>query len=152
MEVNAPLELGPCNCIVTNDCPLKGHCLTTNILYEGTITTDIMSYGIKTYKGITEPKFKLRYGKLKKAFNHNQYRTNMELSKEVWNVKDKNANFNVKWNVVKQYHVYNSVSKRCLLCLYEKLAILENEGINLLNKRSEIISSVGIKINTCWQR
>ena len=96
MGVNAPLELGPCDCIVTNDCPLNRHCLTTNLLYEGTTTTHIMNYGIKTYKGITEPKFKLRCGNHKKAFNHHQYRKNMELSKEVWNVKDKNVTFNIK--------------------------------------------------------
>ena len=102
---------------------------------EGTITTDIMNYGIKTYKGITEPKFKLRHGDHKKAFNHHQFRKNMELSKEVWNVKDKNATFNIKWNVVKQYRAYKPVSKRCMLYLNEKLAILKNEGNNLLNKR-----------------
>ena len=111
-----------------------------NVLYEGTITTDIMNYGLKIYKGITEPKFKLRYGNHKKAFNYQHYRKNTELSKEVWNAKDKNANFSTKWNVVKQYPAYNPVSKRCMLCLNEKLAILENEGNNLQNKRSEIIS------------
>ena len=140
MGDTALLELGPCNCVVKNDCPLNGHCLTTNVLYEGTITTDITNYGEKTYKGITEPKFKLRYGNHKKAFNHRKYRKNTEFSKEVWNVKEKNANFNVKWKVVNQYPAYNPVSKRCSLCLNEKLAILENEGNNLLNKRSEIIS------------
>ena len=106
MGDNATLELGPFNCIVTDDCPLKGHCLTITVMYEGNITIDIMNYGIKTYKGITEPKFKLRYGNHKKAFNHHQYRKNRELSKEVWNIKDKNATFNIKWNVVKQYPAY----------------------------------------------
>ena len=111
MGHNAPLELGPCNRIVMNDCPLNGHCLTTNVLCEGIITPDIMNYGIKIYKGITEHRFKLRYGNHKKAFDHHQYRKNMELSKGVWNVKDETATFNIKWN-----------------------------SNNLLNKRSEIIS------------
>ena len=111
-----------------------------NVLYEGTIITDIMNIGIKTYQGITEPKFKLRYENHKKAFNHHQYSKNTELSKEVWNLKYKNATFNFKWNVVKQYPAYNPVSKGCMLCLNEKLAILENECNNLLNRRSEIIS------------
>ena len=39
-------------------------------------------------------------------------------------------------NVVKQYRACNPVSKRCMLCLNEKLVILENEGNNLLNKWS----------------
>ena len=69
------------------------------------------------------------------------------------NVKDKNATFNIKWNVVKQYPAYSPVSKRCMLyAIYEKLAILENEGNNLLIKDQKLYRSVGIKINTCWQR
>ena len=35
---------------------------------------------------------------------------------------------------------YNPTSKRCNLCLTEKLEILDDPDKNLLNKRSEIIS------------
>ena len=42
--------------------------------------------------------------------------------------------------IIKQVKDYNPATKRCALCLAEKLSILEHEGNNLLNKRSEIIS------------
>ena len=140
LEDSPTLELGSCNCTATNVCPLDGHCLTSNLLYEATVSTDIANYGSKAYIGITEPKFKVRYGNHKKALNHEKYKTDTELSKEVWRIKEKNANFNISWNAVKQYAAYNPVTKRCSLCLNEKLAILENVNNNLLNKRSEIIS------------
>ena len=81
MGHNAPLELGPCNCTVMNDCPLFDKQFTVRGNYNHR----------QTYKGITEPKFKLCYGNHKKAFNHHQCRKITELSKEIRNVKDKNA-------------------------------------------------------------
>ena len=140
LESTVRLEQGACNCIVKNDCPLNGNCLTTNLLYEGHITSNITNYGEKVYTGITKPKFKLRFANHKKAFNNKKYKNDTELSKEVWKRKEKNATYKVVWNAVKQYPDYNPVNKRCLLCLNEKLKILENESGNLINKRSEIIS------------
>ena len=109
-------------------------------MYEATITTDHPNYGEKVYKGITEPKFKARYGNHKKSFNHRKYMKESELSKEVWKLKGENANYTITWRVIKQYAAYNQNTKRCPLCLNEKLAIIEHDGKNLLNKRSEIIS------------
>ena len=109
-------------------------------MYKAEVSTDIHNYGEKVYKGSTEPIFKSRYGNHKKAFNNVRYKNDTELSKEVWKVKERNANYSVKWSVIKQYPAYNQNTKRCILCLNEKLAILEDDGENLLNKRSEIIS------------
>ena len=38
-----------------------------------------------------------------------------------------------------RYNSYNPISRRCNLCLNEKLEILDDQDKNLLNKRSEII-------------
>ena len=135
-----PLTLGQCNCINKDTCPLNGHCLTTNALYEAEVSTPNLNYGQKFYKGITEPEFKSRYGNHKKSFNNNKYMKDSELSKEVWRLKANNLNYSIKWRVIKQYPSYNQGSMRCSLCQNEKLAILEHVDSNLLNKRSEIIS------------
>ena len=137
---NTSLELGQCNCIDKSSCPLDGHCLTRNILYEAEISTDRSNYGPKYYKGITEPEFKLRYGNHKKAFNNRKYINDSELSKEIWKLKANGLNYNVKWRITNQYPTYNQNTMRCYLCQSEKIAILEATNINLLNKRSEIIS------------
>ena len=140
LENIPPLEIGGCNCQVKNQCPLNGHCLTDNLLYEATISSDIPNYSDKIYKGITRLPFKTRDRNHKKSFNHPRYKNDTELSKEVWNVKSKEKNYMIKWKMIKQYPDYNPATKRCLLCINEKLHILEHKDDNILNKRSEIIS------------
>ena len=44
------------------------------------------------------------------------------------------------WKIKGIYNSYNPTSKRCNLCLTEKLEILDDPDKNMLNKRSEIIS------------
>ena len=47
----------------------------------------------------------------------------------------------MKWSIVKKSISYTGGSKRCNLCLEEKLNILKEKDNCLLNKRSEIISA-----------
>ena len=117
-----------------------GECLTKNVLYEATVTSTLRNYGEKQYKGITYNPFKVRLGNHEKDFRDVKYRNETELSKEVWKIKDKGGQYEVRWNILGQYPPYNPASKRCQLCLSEKLEILKHDGPNLLNKRSEIIS------------
>ena len=44
------------------------------------------------------------------------------------------------WKILGQNEAYNVNTKRCLLCLNEKLQIAIYRGNNMLNKRTEIIS------------
>ena len=55
-------------------------------------------------------------------------------------LKDKNINFTIKWSIAKTPIPYNCGSKRCDLCLTEKLLIATHDTKTLLNKRSEIVS------------
>ncbi len=134
------LELGGCNC-TQEDCPLDGHCLSKNVFYEAILSANIQNYGEKKYKGITATTWKERYGNHLKSFNNEKYEKETELSKEVWRIKRQNKEFSIRWRLIKQYPDYNPITKRCTLCLKEKLAILENEGPDQLNRRSEIIGT-----------
>ena len=63
-----------------------------------------------------------------------------ELSNEIWKLKEQNKNADISWEILGIHQSYNASTKRCMLCLNEKLAIaLRKEG-NILNKRTEIIS------------
>ena len=121
-------------------------CLSKNVFYEATLTADIENYGEKIYKGITATTFKERYGNHLKSFNNEKYGKETELSKEVWRIKRKQKNFKIQWRLVKQFQPYDPVTKRCILCLKEKLGILDHEGQNQLNKRSEIIGTCRHKL------
>ena len=142
-----PLTRGGCNCRRPRgmpdpeDCPMPGECTTPNLLYEGAVTSNLPNYGENIYKGISEPPFKTRFGNHKKSFNKEKYKTETCLSKEVWRIKSLGGTYNVTWRPIKQYPGFNPSNGRCRLCMSEKLEILEHPGPNLLNKRSEIVST-----------
>ena len=57
-----------------------------------------------------------------------------ELSKYIWKLKDNKQDFDITWSVLKQSISYTGESKRCNLCLEEKLCILKDKyKQNLLN-------------------
>ena len=134
------LELGGCNCS-QGECPLNGQCLSSNVFYEATLSADIQNYGEKVYKGVTATTWKERYRNHLKSFNNEKYEKDTELSKEVWRIKRKSKEYRIKWRLIKQLPAYNPITKRCILCLKEKLAILKHDGPDQLNKRSEIIGA-----------
>ena len=63
-----------------------------------------------------------------------------QLSNELWNFKASKEAPVLVWKILGQYQSYNVNTKRCLLCLNEKLKIVIYRGNNMLNKRTEIIS------------
>ena len=135
------LEIGGCNCRNRQNCPLNGHCLTNNIMYEATVTSPDEDYPEMTYVGISEPPFKTRLGNHNRDFNDEQYATSTRLSKEVWQIKNRGFTPIIKWKIIKQLPAYNPEIKKCQLCLGEKMEILNRDPAKLLNKRSELIST-----------
>jgi hypothetical protein len=56
-----------------------------------------------------------------------------------------NINFDITWLILKRAISYTGGSKRCNLCLDEKLCILKGKKQFLLNKKSEIFSTCNHK-------
>ena len=52
----------PCNCRNPMQCPVKGNCLQSSVLYEARVTTTD-SKQTRTYIGVTGDNFKTRYQK-----------------------------------------------------------------------------------------
>ena len=67
------------------------------------------------------------------------------LSKYIWELKEtSNSSPTLAWSIAKKVRPYSNISKGCLLCLHEKLEIINYpRPEELLNKRSELISK-------CW--
>ena len=65
-----------------------------------------------------------------------------ELSNETWRIKNSGHDPKVKWEIVKKCVSYNPQTKRCLLCLNEKLEITAYKEQNLLNKRTKSYQNV----------
>ena len=81
----------------------------------------------------------------KTSFKNREKANDTTLSKYVWEVKDKYKETpSLKWSIVKSVPGYSNITKKCLLCLHEKLEIINYPNQEeLLNQRSELISK-------CW--
>ena len=133
-------EQRTCNCLNKANCPLEQKCFTTNIVYKAKVTSSSQNYQEKVDFGSCETTFKKRFWNHKKSCNLNEYKTETELSNEIWRIKNSDHHPKVKWEIVKKCVPSNPQTKRCLLWLNKKLEIAACKEQNLLNKRNEIVS------------
>ena len=128
-----------CNCRVKSSCPLNGECLTPKIIYRADVENNTNNEQ-KYYLGLAETTFKERHRNHKKDMNHSKYENSTELAKYIWKLKRDNIDFTIKWSIVERVNG-NANSKRCNLCLTEKLWIINSiNDENCLNKKSEFIN------------
>ncbi len=72
-----------CNCRSKPDCPLKGECLSNNVIYQATVKTNDTK---ETYIGLTGDRFKTRFNNHTCSFRDNNKRNSTELSKHIWSL------------------------------------------------------------------
>ena len=85
-----------CNCRNKDNYPLDGECLTPNIIYRADITIDNDN---KFYYGTLETTFVKRHSHHTRDFKHVKYQHATELAKHIWQLKDKNFNYSIKWSI-----------------------------------------------------
>ena len=128
-----------CNCRGRNkdNCPLDGNCLATCIVYKATVNSDL---GEMVYFGLSEGTFKSRLANHNKSFNRVRYMNDTNLSKYIWSLKESDVNYNIKWTIAAKCFPYVCGSRKCDLCLSEKLLISKADPNICLNTRAELIS------------
>ena len=111
-----------CNCRKPEMCPLDGQCLTDNLVYKATVKAD--NRPEKIYIGMTGNTFKTRFNGHKVSLKHKSHRNDTTLSKiPLGTNKDNGTNFNIHWSIAKRAKAYKGSTRRCNLCLTEKLCI-----------------------------
>ena len=65
---------------------MDGNCNVESIIYQAEVTSQ----------------FKLRFRNHTSSFRNERYRNATKLSKHVWNLKDQNIQYNIKWRKIKQ--------------------------------------------------
>ena len=109
------------------------------VVYQAEITaTDVGE--TKIYIGMTSGTIKKRYANHKKSISNSCYSSETELSKYVWELKNKKRDFNIKWSVLKRVTPRAAGRKTCNLCLAEKLCIIESDRTRILSRRSKLFS------------
>ena len=129
-----------CNCRVKANCPMKGHCLESNIIYQATVTNTTNNKR-ETYIGLTGTDFKTRYNNHMHSFRHVRNKNATELSKYVWKLKDDNINYNIDWKIISKAATNYNSKNTCNLCIKEKYYIIYCNHMASLNERQGIIST-----------
>ena len=111
-----------CNCINKYKRPWSNECLSNNVLYKGNITSASENYRNKINHGISETKLKWRYTNRRKSFKNRNYKTDIELSNEMWKLKEQNKNADISCEILGIHQSYNTSTKRCMLCLNKKIS------------------------------
>ena len=128
-----------CNCRDRQDCPMKGNCLSESVVYQA-VVKDNGGDNTRTYIGLTEGTFKQRYYGHTSSFKHEKQEKSTGLSKYIWQQKRLNKEYSIEWSVLRKARAYSNITKKCDLCLTEKLMISNAEKKTSLNKRSELVS------------
>ena len=110
--------------------------LKAAIIYRATVSTGEEE---KTYIGATEQTFKKRFLKHKDSILKESLKSATSLSKYVWELKKKGSSFSIKWSIVKKCALYRCGTRRCDVCLSEKLSILLENKTNSIKKHFELI-------------
>ena len=129
-----------CNCVDKAKCTLSQNFLANNNIYKAVSISTNPYYKEKVYFGKSKTTFKLRYSSHQRSFKFLKYKTDTELSSEVWQMKKSRQRPVNTWEIVRRCWRYNPNSKRSYLCLNEKMEIATYRGNNLLNKKTELIS------------
>ena len=115
--------------------------MVQNVVYKCTVSAT-PNFSKRVYLGVAEGDWKQRFYNHKKSTKSKSYRNDTTLSSYLWDLREKHNVFpTLTWSVVKSVPGYSNISKRCLLCLTEKVLIATYENPEeLLNKRSELMA------------
>ena len=119
-------------------CSMEGNCQVNNVIYKCDVTRPLLK---KVYLGLAEGEWKSPFYNHKLSFKHKRYSNKTILSSYMWHLKSVSSETpNLKWSILRCVPPYSNISKKCLLCLYEKLEIVTYQNQKeLLNKRSELL-------------
>ena len=125
-------------CKDKDKCPLKEVkklCSTENVVYKAFVKT---SSETKSYIGLTANSFKKRWYAHQETFRKEQLKNNTALALYIWELKNRNEKFEIKWDIIKRIKKPSFGTKMCRLCITEAAEILKNKD-NPLNKKSEMM-------------
>ena len=115
---------------------MDGNCLSECLIYKASVSTTTNKY----YYGTCENTFKERYNNHKCSFRNKSREKNTELSKYVWELKEKDINYFINWDIAMKVQKYSCGSQKCDLCICEKLLIARADPNALLNKHDDLVS------------
>ena len=122
-----------CNCRNKEASPLQNKCMNKDIVYKATISTSNAN-NTKHYIGMTSSTFKEQYRNHIKSFTQKIFKRNGTFETHLAPKQNK-TDFTIKWSIIKKSISYTGGSKRCNLCLEEKLNILKEKDDTTIDSK-----------------
>ena len=93
--------------------------------------------------GLTGNRFKERWYKHRSDMRKIKDKSKTKLSTHVWELKEANTDFEVKWDFLERAATFNPTTRKCCLCLTENCHIMYNtaNSSRSLNKRQEVFDT-----------
>ena len=131
-----------CNCKAKNNCRVEGKCQLKNVIYRATVTAG--SNDVKQYIGSTSRNFKRRLYEHRTSFPSNtrlvKPKSCTELANYIWKLKDKNTQYNIKWEILHRATTSNNPHGLCSLCNFKRCEISKANRRQSLNRRNELVT------------
>ena len=105
------------------------------MVYKAAVTSE---GNTKVYIGSTSTEIKLRLANHRQSFRNPSYRDQTKLSQHIWDLKEKNKEYAIKWDILAEAAPAKIGTKKCNLCLTEKFEILRSNPNITLNSRTEL--------------
>ena len=131
-----PTNNKTCSCPQKSDCSLNKNCLSECLVYNPVVNTSTT----KNYYGTCKKNFQERYNNHTSSCKNKSRQKSTELSNYIWKLKENVENYTIDWLIAMKANPYICGTRKCDLCLCEKLMIARANSANLLNKRDELVS------------
>ena len=92
----------------------------------------------ESYVGLCSTTFKDRYRNHTNSFKHQKKSNATMLSNHIWDLKNKNIDFQVTWKILDRAKPFSPVTQICNLCTKEKYFIIFEPDEASLNKKEEL--------------
>ena len=129
------------NCTCTAEpCPVDGTYQQEGTIYQATVSHSDKNTGEEvkeTYIGMTGPPFIKRYRNHLSSFKLKHKETDSELSKYIWQLKEKGLSYKTKWKILDRAKTFSSISRTCKLCTLERFYLITRKDLHSLNKNTE---------------
>ena len=103
-------------------CPMEEKCKVNNVVYKCDVTRPLPK---KLYLGLTKGEWRSCLYNQNLSFKHKRYSHETTFSSYIWHLESVSSETpNLKWSVLRCVPPYSNISKKCFLCLYEKLEIV----------------------------
>ena len=107
------------------------------MIYQATV--EFQGNKVEKYIGLTARKFKDRQKEHLTNFENRNPKNSTSLSRKIWNFKDQNINYELKWKILQNAKPYQPGRRHCQLCLTEIYFILFKPAEATLNDKSELM-------------